>query len=144
MEAIQPRRRIPTLDPGAYLETPSSLVCDGDPGEEMAALAVENGEAERTAAHQERETEEAAQTQADAAQVQAMHDEACSLRAPGRVRRGHGGRRSLHRRGLSGGDGGRGRDERGERGRGDRRARGQARRRRRREAGRRPVEGGAA
>jgi hypothetical protein len=83
MEAIQPAQANPALDPGAYLETASSLVCDGDPGEEMAALMVENGEAERTAAHQERETEEAAQQQADAAQVQAMHDEASSLRGQG-------------------------------------------------------------
>jgi hypothetical protein len=53
------------------------------PAAEVAALAVENGEAERTTAHQERDAEEAAEAQANAAEVQAMHDEASSLRAQG-------------------------------------------------------------
>ena len=49
----------------------------------MAALAVENGEVERTNAHQEREAEEAAEARANAAAVQAMHDEASSMRTQG-------------------------------------------------------------
>jgi len=69
--------------PADYLPPAISVACDGDPGEEMAALAVETGEAERTNAHQEREAEEAAEAQANAATVQAMHDEASSMRAQG-------------------------------------------------------------
>jgi hypothetical protein len=54
-----------------------------DPAGEVAALAIENGEAERTTGHQERDAEEAAEAQANAAEVQAMHDEASSFRAQG-------------------------------------------------------------
>ncbi len=82
MEAIQSAQSGAATSPGGYVDT-SSLVCNGDPGEEMAVIAVENGEAERTVAHQERNVEEAEAAQADAAQVQAMHDEASSLRAQG-------------------------------------------------------------
>jgi hypothetical protein len=65
------------------LPTPISVDCDGDPGEEMAVLAVENGETERVSAHQERQVEEAAEAKADADAVQAMHDEASSMRVQG-------------------------------------------------------------
>jgi hypothetical protein len=60
-----------------------TLAGGADPGEMIATLAIESGEAERTAAHQQRGAEEAAEAQAEAAQVQAMHDEASSLRAQG-------------------------------------------------------------
>jgi hypothetical protein len=82
MEAIQSTQSSAAPSPDGYVDAPS-LLCNGDPGEEMAAMAVENGETERTLAHQERDTEEAAEAQADAAQVKAMHDEASSLRAQG-------------------------------------------------------------
>jgi hypothetical protein len=61
----------------------ASLAGGSDPGDMLAALAIENGKAERTAAHQERDAEEAAEAQANAAEVQAMHDEASSVRAQG-------------------------------------------------------------
>jgi hypothetical protein len=60
-----------------------SVDCEGDAGAEMAALAVENGKTERTIAHHEREVEEAAEAKADDDDVQAMHDEASSMRAQG-------------------------------------------------------------
>ncbi len=61
----------------------SAFACGSDPGEEVAALAIENGEAERSTAHHGRDAEEAAEAKANAAEVQAMHDEASSLRAQG-------------------------------------------------------------
>lgn len=80
-------RPIPSGQSGATsfgnLSTPISVDCDGDPGAEMAALAVENGETERVNAHQERQAEEAAEAKADADAVQAMHEEASSMRAEG-------------------------------------------------------------
>lgn len=82
MAAIQSAQSGPATSLDGYADT-ASLITNGDPGEEMAAIAVENGETERTLAHQERDTEEAAEARADAAQVQAMHDEASSLRAQG-------------------------------------------------------------
>jgi hypothetical protein len=57
----------------------------GDLGAEVAALSIQNGQDERTTAHIERDNEEAAEAAADAAQVQAMHDEASSLRTQGWV-----------------------------------------------------------
>ncbi len=83
MQAIQGSSSGLTADPGHILDTPASTVFDGDLGAEMAALAVENGEVERTTAHEERDAQEVAETQADAAQVSAMHDEASSMRAEG-------------------------------------------------------------
>jgi hypothetical protein len=82
MEAIQTGPSVSAAGPD-YFATQDSIVCDGDPGEEMAALAVENGENERTTAHLDRQAQEQAETQADNAQVQAMRDEASSLRAQG-------------------------------------------------------------
>jgi hypothetical protein len=83
MEPIQSGQSTRAPLPGDYLPPPMSVACDGDPGEVMAALAVETGEAERANAHQEREAEEAAEAQANAAAVQSMHDEASSMRAQG-------------------------------------------------------------
>jgi hypothetical protein len=77
MQAIQASQS------GAAQTTDFSFACNGDLGEEVAVVSIETGEAERTAAHQERDAEEAAQVRDDAAQVQAMHDEASSLRAQG-------------------------------------------------------------
>jgi hypothetical protein len=54
-----------------------------DLGGQVAALAIENGDAERTTAHVERDAEEHAEAAADAAQVQAMHDEASKMRTQG-------------------------------------------------------------
>ncbi len=83
MEAIQSGQSNPMSFPGDDLGVTTPVFCTGDPGAEMAALAVENGEAERTSAHQERDAEEAAEAQANAAEVQKMHDEASSMRAEG-------------------------------------------------------------
>jgi hypothetical protein len=83
MQPIQSSLAITAANPGSSLSAPSSLVCDGDPEEEMAALGVETGESERTEAHQQRDAEEAAEAKANAAEVQAMHDEASSMRAQG-------------------------------------------------------------
>ena len=83
MEAIQSGQSNPTSFPGDDPGATTPIFCTGDPGAEMAALAIENGEAERTSAHQERDVEEAAETQANAAEVQKMHDEASSMRAAG-------------------------------------------------------------
>jgi hypothetical protein len=54
-----------------------------DMGAEVAALAIENGDDERTTAHVERDAEEHTEAMADAAQVQAMHDEASNMRTQG-------------------------------------------------------------
>jgi hypothetical protein len=83
MEAIQAAHCSRATPIDDSLDASDAVLCSGDPGEEMAALDVENGEAERTTAHQERDSQEAAEAAADAAQVQAMHDEASSLRAEG-------------------------------------------------------------
>jgi hypothetical protein len=83
MEAIQAAQSSRATPIDDSLDASDAALCSGDPGELMAALDVENGEAERTTAHQERDAEEAAETAADAAQLQAMHDEASSLRAQG-------------------------------------------------------------
>ncbi len=83
MDAIQSAQSssasLPIDDPGLT----TVVVSTGDPGAEMAALAIENGEAERTNAHQERDAQEAAEAQANAAEVQKMHDEASSMRSEG-------------------------------------------------------------
>ena len=60
-----------------------SVAWASDPTTEVAALAIQNGEAEKTIAHQERDVEEAAEAQANAAEVQAMHDEASNVRKQG-------------------------------------------------------------
>ncbi len=52
----------------------------GDPGAEIAALAVEQGSAERTTARAARAAEEELEEHEDAAAVQAMHDKASSMR----------------------------------------------------------------
>ena len=83
MGPIQSGQLQPAPLPGDALPPPIPVSCDGDPGEEMAALAVKDGEVERTNAHQEREAEEAAEARANAAAVHAMHDEASSMRAQG-------------------------------------------------------------
>jgi hypothetical protein len=56
-----------------------------DIGAQVAALAIENGDEERATAHVERDAEEHAEAAADAAQVQAMHDEASNMRTQGWV-----------------------------------------------------------
>ena|ERR1019366_3313444 len=58
----------------------SPVIDGGDLGAEMAALEIKNGDAERSMEHTQRSLDEAAQRQADAAQVQSMHDEASSMR----------------------------------------------------------------
>lgn len=62
---------------------PPTVAWASDPTTEVAALAIQNGEAEKTTAHEERDAEEAAEAQANAAAVQAMHDEASSVRKQG-------------------------------------------------------------
>jgi hypothetical protein len=71
------------MDPIQTNRGAATMAAGVDPGEMIATLAVENGEAERTTAHQDRDAEEAAEAQANAAEVQAMHDEASSLRSQG-------------------------------------------------------------
>jgi hypothetical protein len=56
------------------------LVACGDPGAELAALAVRTGMAQRQAARALRDAEEAAAEREAAAQVQTMHDKASSIR----------------------------------------------------------------
>ena len=83
MEPIQSGQSSAASSAGDYPCAPSLVVGSGDPAEEMAALEVENGEAQRTTAHQARDAQEAAEAQANAAEVQAMHDEAKSVRVQG-------------------------------------------------------------
>jgi hypothetical protein len=83
MAAIQSGAFVAPSASSSYLESPDSLECNGDIGEEVAALEVENGETERTTAHEEREADEAAQAQADAAEVSEMHAEASNMRSEG-------------------------------------------------------------
>jgi hypothetical protein len=56
------------------------LIHPGDIGAEVAALAVENGQTERNSDHEQRRLDEAGQQTADDQQVQAIHEEASSLR----------------------------------------------------------------
>jgi hypothetical protein len=56
------------------------LLSSGDVGAEFAALAVENGTVERSTAREEREVDEARVESEQAAEVQALHAEASSLR----------------------------------------------------------------
>jgi hypothetical protein len=72
----------PAAATSAMLEVSSM---GGDVGDQVAALMVENGEAERTTDHQARDAAREAESQADTAQVQALHDEASSMRTQGWV-----------------------------------------------------------
>ncbi len=70
--------------PEATAERPSvDIATSGDFGAEIASLAVQDGDAEVTTEQEARDLGEQAQARADAAQVQAMHDEATSMRAEG-------------------------------------------------------------
>lgn len=55
----------------------------GDVGAQVAALMVEDGDDERTAAHAQRDAQERIEQQDDAAQVKTLHDEASSMRVQG-------------------------------------------------------------
>ena len=76
MSTIQP---LPSSATTSFDAT-SPVVDAGDLGAEIAALAIRTGDAERSTAHAQRNLDEAAQSRADDAQVQAMHDEASSMR----------------------------------------------------------------
>jgi hypothetical protein len=78
-----------TTEPGAEPDaTPVSLLPDpdaallssGDVGAEFAAMAVENGEVERSAAREERQAEEARVDFEEAEEVHAIRAEASSMR----------------------------------------------------------------
>jgi hypothetical protein len=83
MNAIQAgRTTAPTVvDDSANSDVGS--MASGDLGAAIAALAVENGTAERSTSHEARDVEEQAEAQADAAQVKSMRDEASSMRLEG-------------------------------------------------------------
>ncbi|HLK41048.1 MAG TPA: hypothetical protein VKU41_30060 [Polyangiaceae bacterium] len=68
--------------PGAAVAPPedSLAVTSGDPGAELAALTVQAGTAERHTARAVRDSEERLAEHEEAAQVQALHDDASSLR----------------------------------------------------------------
>jgi hypothetical protein len=68
----------PTYDTSPAPDLPP--LAGGDIGAEVAALNVEVGNSERTNAHDQREADEANQQTADNQQVQALHDEASSIR----------------------------------------------------------------
>jgi hypothetical protein len=83
MEAIHVGRGTSPIPPEAFAEPQASVAVGGDLGAEIAALAVQNGDAERTTSHAARDAEEQAEAQHDAAEVQAMRDEASSMRMEG-------------------------------------------------------------
>jgi hypothetical protein len=83
MEAIETRRGPPATVPDESDDAPIGTSSSGDLGAEVASLAVEDGETERTTSHEERDAEEQAMAQHDAAQVGAMRDEASSMRTEG-------------------------------------------------------------
>jgi len=58
----------------------AAVLSSGDVGAEIAALAVQNGEVERSAAHEEREAAEARALAEEAQEVQAIRAEASSMR----------------------------------------------------------------
>jgi hypothetical protein len=76
MSAIQPLQSSATT-----FDVASPFVDGGDLGAEIAALAIQNGNTQRATAHAQRAIDEADQERADAAQVQAIHSEASSMRA---------------------------------------------------------------
>jgi hypothetical protein len=69
-----------TFDPSDPDDPMSATVDAGDIGAEVAALAIKNGNSERTSAHEQRGLDEAEQQNADNEQVQDMRDEASSMR----------------------------------------------------------------
>ena len=83
MEAIQAGRGTPQTLAGEFAQPEIAVATGGDMGAEVAELAVQNGDAERTSAHEARDAEEEAAARADAAQVQALRDEASNMRLEG-------------------------------------------------------------
>jgi hypothetical protein len=78
---IAPQATAGTGTTASLLPDPEAvLLSSGDVGAEFAALAVENGTVERSAARQQREVDEARVESEQAAEVQAIHREASSLR----------------------------------------------------------------
>ena len=71
-------------DAGTALPDPlTTLALSGDPGAELAALAVQSGEAEDAVAQEARDTEVAIEVREDARQVDAMHKKAGDIRTAG-------------------------------------------------------------
>jgi hypothetical protein len=70
--AAPPETLLP--DPARVLEE------SGDPGAQIAALAIQTGSSQRRVARDIRDTEEANEAREEAAQVKAIHDKATSMR----------------------------------------------------------------
>lgn len=83
MNAIQAGRTTSPTVVVDSLDSDAGAIASGDLGAAIAALAVENGTAERKLSHEARDVEEQAEAQADAAQVKSMRDEASSMRIEG-------------------------------------------------------------
>jgi hypothetical protein len=83
MEAIQRGRGAPSTLPDESVHSPVDVEDGGDLGAEIASMAVRNGDAERAASREARDAEERTEAKDDAAQVQAMRDEASSMRWQG-------------------------------------------------------------
>jgi hypothetical protein len=77
-----PAPTVATSEPAANLlpDPQSVFVAPGDLGAAIAALAVENGVAERWVAREARQADEARTRSEGAAEVKALHDEASSMR----------------------------------------------------------------
>jgi hypothetical protein len=73
-----------TLDPETILPDPvAALTMSGDPGAELAALAVQSGEAQQTVAQAGRDVEEKIEVSEDDQQVADMRQKANDIRSAG-------------------------------------------------------------
>jgi hypothetical protein len=66
---------------GASLLPEPAVMLDGDPGAEIAALAVQQGETQQNIDTVSTEQQDTVENQEDAAQVATLHDEASTMRA---------------------------------------------------------------
>jgi hypothetical protein len=74
--AATPSPTSTTATPSLLPDPATALISSGDMGAQIAALAVQTGETERTEGHQERQTEELRAEQELDKEVQAIHEQA--------------------------------------------------------------------
>jgi hypothetical protein len=79
MGDVAPSAAPPTLMPDPL----TALLCSGDPGAEIAALAVKTGETQQSTAQAARDADEQLETTEDSAEVEAMRKKADEIRTAG-------------------------------------------------------------